>query len=113
MLTPYPDSTKLLAKMSKQILASALLVWSLLEVNLTVQKEKHRVPKQKEGQSIFGKLSAGHSYLAPQVNRNPVRLKCLFSHASSVGMRSYTNLSRIVNICSLFRSKDLFWGRRR
>lgn len=49
MLIPYPLSAKLLAKMLKQILASALLVWSLLEVNLTVQKKKHRCLKQKAG----------------------------------------------------------------
>lgn len=49
MLIPYPLSTKLLAKMLKQILASALLVWSLLEVNLTVEKNTHRCLEQKAG----------------------------------------------------------------
>lgn len=49
MLIPYPLSTKYLAKMLKQILACALLVWSLLEVNLTVEKKKHRCLKQKVG----------------------------------------------------------------
>lgn len=49
MLIPYPLSTKHLAKMLKQILACALLVWPLLEVNLTVEKKKHRCLKQKVG----------------------------------------------------------------
>lgn len=49
MLIPYPLSTKLLAKTLKQILASALLVWSLLEVNLTAEKKKYRCLKQKAG----------------------------------------------------------------
>lgn len=49
MLIPYPLSIKLLAKMLKQILASALLVWSLWEGNLTIEKKKHRCLKQKAG----------------------------------------------------------------
>lgn len=77
MLIRCPLSTKHLAKMLKQILACAVLVWSLLEVNLAVEKKKHRCLKQKAGdgkKSMFDKLSAGCSFLAPHVNRNPVRL---------------------------------------
>jgi len=64
-------------------------------------------------QSTFDKLSARHSFLAPHMNRNPAKPQYLLLHASSIRMLSHPHPSRTANACSLFRSEDLFWGRRR
>lgn len=118
----YPHSTKnIWLRGWKQILASTFFMWSLLEMNLTVEGNNHRCPKQKAGD---GKTKHTWQavcltfFLNPTCEQKPSKAltsisPCKLHQDAFTSSPFKEQPSRIANVCSLFRSVYLFWHRRR